>query len=225
MLEAASKTGPGASDADKQAALPQIIGAAMALKPLLRIYGITLEFKEVQVDASGEAKRGPPAPIGYTASGDITVRGFEALPGILTAKYDRMYLPLVKFLGVPEDAADGTKAIKFRLTSETGKPLSVNGNDVSLWRAGGAQSGHMPPGSPRPLRLADPPQEGEDVRAVQMAVKADEVEPFAEGVYDTATALAVARFQKQSGLNVNGVVDAETRDRLGLPAPPPAPKN
>ena len=80
----------------------------------------------------------------------------------------------------------------------------------------------------RVLRLADPPEEGSDVRAVQKAVEASEVEPFADGVYDTATALAVARYQKQAGINVSGVVDAATRDRLGLnppPPPSPSPKN
>ena len=66
------------------------------------------------------------------ASGDIIVHGFDALPGILDAKYDRMYLPLVKFLGLPEDEADGAKAIKFRLTSETGKPISVEA--ISVFR-------------------------------------------------------------------------------------------
>jgi peptidoglycan hydrolase-like protein with peptidoglycan-binding domain len=65
------------------------------------------------------------------------------------------------------------------------------------------------------------------VRAVQKAVKANEVEPFTDGVYDTATALAVARYQKASGLNISGVVDAQTAAKLGLPPPekPPAPKN
>jgi hypothetical protein len=228
VLEAAGKTGPDASEADKQAALPQILGAAMALKPTLRIYGITLEFKDVRIDASGEAQRAPPAPIGYTASGDITVHGFDALAGILTDKNDRMQLPLVKFLGVPETDGDGGAAIKFHLTSELGKPLFVNGQDISGWRAGASQTGRMPAGPPRVLRLADPPEEGSDVRAVQKAVEASEVEPFADGVYDTATALAVARYQKQAGINVSGVVDAATRDRLGLnppPPPSPSPKN
>jgi len=127
----------------------------------------------------------------------------------------RMYLPLMKFLGIPEDDADGAKAVKFHLTSETGKPLAVNGNDIGGWQAGG-RSGPTPPGWQRLLRLADPPEEGSDVRAVQNAVKANEAEPFADGVYDTATALAVARFQKQAGLNISGVVDAATRDKLGL---------
>ena len=45
---------------------------------------------------------------------------------------------------------------------------------------------------------------------------------FADGVYDGPTALAAARFQKQAGLNVDGVVDAATRDKLGI-KPPPAP--
>lgn len=224
ILEAASKTGPGASDADKQAAVPQIIGAAMALKPLFRIYAITLEFKDTRIDASGEAKRAPPGPVGYAASADIVVRGFDALAGIVTVASDRMYLPLLKFLGVPEDEPDGVKAIKFHLASETGKPLTINGNDISDWRGGGNPSGPGP-SAPRLLRLADPLEKGDDVRAAQKALKANEIEPFTDGVYDTATAMAVARFQKQAGINVSGVVDAATRDKLGLTAPPPGPKN
>jgi peptidoglycan hydrolase-like protein with peptidoglycan-binding domain len=40
------------------------------------------------------------------------------------------------------------------------------------------------------------------------------------GVYDTTTALAVMRFQKANGLDVNGVVDGSVRDKLGITLPP-----
>jgi hypothetical protein len=228
ILEAAGKTMPGASDADKQAALPQIIAAAMALQPVLRIYGITIEFKEVRIDATSEAKRGPPPPIGYTAGGDVTVHGFDALPAILTSENDRNVLPLLKFLGEPGTDTDGAKILKFHLASQTGKPIAINGNDISDWFHGAGQFGRMPAGPPRLLRLAEPFEEGDDVRAVQKAVKADASEPLTDGVYDTATALAVARFQKDSGLNISGVVDPATAAKLGLKPPekPPAsPKN
>jgi peptidoglycan hydrolase-like protein with peptidoglycan-binding domain len=228
ILGAAGKTGPGASDADKQAALPQIIGAAMALKPVLRIYGMTIEFKDARVDATGEAERAPPAPIGYTASGDVTAHGFDALPGILTDKNDRMHLSLLGFIGNPGTDADGAKVMRFHLAAQTGKPVSVNGSDLSGWFAGAGQFGQMPPEPPRLLRLADPPETGDDVRAVQKAVKANQVEPLTDGVYDIATALAVARFQKQAGINVSGVVDDATAEKLGLkpkPISPPNPKN
>jgi peptidoglycan hydrolase-like protein with peptidoglycan-binding domain len=41
-----------------------------------------------------------------------------------------------------------------------------------------------------------------------------------DGEYNSATAAAVARFQKQKGLNVSGAVDAATRQRLGGAADP-----
>ncbi len=37
-----------------------------------------------------------------------------------------------------------------------------------------------------------------------------------DGVYNPPTATAVARFQKQKGMNANGVVDDATRQRLGM---------
>ena len=46
------------------------------------------------------------------------------------------------------------------------------------------------------------------------AAKAQDVPQ--SGVYDGATAAAVARYQKQAGINVSGAVDAATRDRLGV---------
>ena len=42
-----------------------------------------------------------------------------------------------------------------------------------------------------------------------------------DGIYSGSTAAAVARFQKQRGINMSGVVDAETRQRLGMPADAP----
>jgi peptidoglycan hydrolase-like protein with peptidoglycan-binding domain len=79
----------------------------------------------------------------------------------------------------------------------------------------------------RLLRLSDPPLTGADVRAVQKAVAAQQVEPFTDGIYDTATALAVMRFQKARGLNVDGTVDPKMYDALGLKpsSPPTPPKN
>jgi hypothetical protein len=160
MLRATSKAGPGASDADKQGVPPQIIGAAMALQPLLRIYGITVEFKEARIDATAEAKRAPPMPFGYSASGDVTVHGFDALPSILTDDNDRNHLPLLKFIGQPETDADGAKVMKFHLAAESGKPITFNGSDLSDWFAGAGQFGRMPAGPPRLLRLADPLEKG-----------------------------------------------------------------
>ena len=65
--------------------------------------------------------------------------------------------------------------------------------------------------------------EGADVGAVQRALAAAKAAGVPQsGVYDGATAAAVARYQKQAGINVSGAVDAATRDRLGI-KPPPAP--
>ena len=61
------------------------------------------------------------------------------------------------------------------------------------------------------------------MRAVQQALPADKQGTLIAGSYDTATALAVAHFQKDTGLNVDGVVDAKTRDKLGIQPPPPPP--
>ena len=222
LADLASQMGADASDADKQKMLPQLIATAMALEPVFHLYDARVEFPEVKIDAGAEARRGPPAPIGYTASGDVSVWGYDALPELVSDGNDRSLLPLLKFIGEPGKDADGAKIIKFRFASQTGKPITINGSDVSGWSAGAGQFGRMPEKPPRLLRLAQPPETGDDVRAVQQAVKGQEVEPFSDGVYDTATALAVARFQKQAGLNVSGVVDPATADKLGL-KPPAAP--
>jgi hypothetical protein len=227
LTEAASKMGPDATDQDKQAALPQLIAAAMSLAPVLHIYDVAADFPDSKIDATGLAKRGPPPPIGYTAIGDVTVHGFDKLPEIVTPERARQTLSLLKFLGDQKTDADGAEVVKFHIESQTAKPLAINGNDVGDWFHGAGQNGQMPAAPPRLLRLADPPETGDDVRAVQQAVKANEVEPFADGVYDAATAVAVARYQKAAGLNVSGVVDPTTAAKLGLkpPAKPPAAKN
>jgi peptidoglycan hydrolase-like protein with peptidoglycan-binding domain len=62
---------------------------------------------------------------------------------------------------------------------------------------------------------------GTDVKNVQRALAAAKISVEQDGEYDSATAGAVARFQKQNGLNVSGVVDAATRRRLGELGEPP----
>ena len=62
------------------------------------------------------------------------------------------------------------------------------------------------------LKPAWPPTRGDEVKRVQRALALPET-----GAYDGATAAAVARFQKENGLGQNGVVDAATRAKLGLP--------
>ncbi|HYM72504.1 MAG TPA: peptidoglycan-binding domain-containing protein [Stellaceae bacterium] len=222
LAEAGSQSGPGADAAEKEKAMQRIIGAAMSLSPVFRLYDAAVDFKDVKVDATGEAKRAPPVPIGYAASGDIVVRGFDALSEIVTSQFGRAELPLLKFIGATENAADGAPAVKFHLASAIGHPLTVNGSDLTAWFDHHA-SGSPGPGQSRTLRLADPPMSGDDVRAVQKPLGPQQGERLTDGLYDTATALAVARFQKQSGLNVDGVVDTATRDKLGIKPPPPPP--
>ncbi|HEU0215806.1 MAG TPA: peptidoglycan-binding protein [Stellaceae bacterium] len=216
-LATAAQAAAAASPDDRQKYLPQIIAAAMSLKPVFHLYDALANFKDVGIAASGKAERAPPLPIGYAAAGDVIVSGFDALGQILTAGIARGHLALLKFLGEPGSYAAGDKIMQFHLASQLGKPITVNGNDLGEWFGGKA-----PAGQPRRLRLTDPPVTGDDVRAVQKLVMADGP---TDGVYDVVTALAVMRFQKAHGLNVNGVVDAPTREKLGLAPPPPPAKN
>lgn len=217
---------PEASDDERQKAMVQMLATAMSLQPVLRLRDLAVDFRDVGIDASGEARRGSPAPIGYTASGDVRVRGFDALADIVKASLIRAQLPLLEFIGTPDKTANGTSVVKFHIASAPGHTLTVNGSDLAAWFDSPVSAG---PGAkaPRTLQLADPPLSGDDVRALQKALPAGG-ERFQDGVYDSATAVAVARFQKQAGLNVDGVVNAATRDTLGImpppvtPAPPPA---
>ena len=66
------------------------------------------------------------------------------------------------------------------------------------------------------MRPAEPPLQGDDVRAVQRSLNGAKIAAPQSGTYDGATAAAVAQFQKQNGLNVDGVVTEATRDKLGV---------
>jgi hypothetical protein len=219
LAEAAAKNGAGASDADRQAATQQMIGAVMSLNPVFRLYDASVEFPDVGIDATGEAQRAPPAPIGYAATGDVTVHGFDALPELLTGHFEQELMPLLKFIGSPGADSDSHPVTKFAIASAIGRPIVVNNSNLANWFAAIVSAAPSPGAPARLLRLADPPLAGDDVRAVQRAVAVQQVEPFTEGVYDTATALAVARFQKQAGINVDGTVDEKTREALGIKPP------
>lgn len=198
---------------------PQMLGAAARLNPRFRIYELAVDTADVGVDATAELRGSPLAPKGYAAEGEVAVRGFDALPDLIGAAPLAGFLPLLKEIGAPATAGDGTPRIKFRLASQPPKWLTVNGSDVSPWFMDGGDSGQA-----RVLRPAEPAMTGAEVSAVQRALAAAKIAAPQNGTYDGATALAVARFQKQAGLNVNGVVDAATRQKLGVkpePAPPP----
>jgi putative peptidoglycan binding protein len=218
LAEAASHIDADASPEDRDKTSQQLLFGAMALQPVFRIYDAMVNFRDVSIAANGEAKRAQPAPIGYSASGAVTVRGVDALEELLPARLNQTFLPLIKYLGRPDKAAGGAAVIDYQVTSDLDDLLKLNGNDISAW----FRTPRVAEGQPRVLRLQDPPLNGDDVRAVQKALTPPAGKSFADGVYDGATAVAVAAFQKQAGLDVNGVVNAKTRDKLGVTAPPAA---
>jgi hypothetical protein len=214
IIEAAAKFREGASDAETQQATQRMLGAAATLTPVFRIYQLSVATPEVGIEATAEARGSPLSPKGYTAEGDVTVRGFDALGSLLGDAPFADYLPLLKALGT----GSGSE-VKFHLASAPQKWITLNGSDISGWLAGG----DPPPGQPRDLRPAQPAPEGNDVRAVQKALAAAGMTAPQSGVYDGGTAAAVAQFQKKNGLNADGVVNAATRQKLGVKPEPAKP--
>jgi Putative peptidoglycan binding domain len=213
LLEAIGKARNGTNDADSQQATGRMLGAAAMLNPVFRIHEVALQTKDVGISATGKTTGSPLAPKGYTAEADVVVRGFDALPALVADLPGSEYLPLLKVIGTAAAGSD----TKFHLASTPQKWITINGNDVTGWFADDKPA----PGQPRQLRPAQPAQQGDDVRAVQRALASAKITAPQTGIYDGATAAAVAQFQKQNGLNVDGVVSAATRDKLGLkPAPP-----
>lgn len=210
-------SGESESEANKQEALQQALGAAAMLNPTFHIYDVAIETEEVGVDVTAEARGSPLAPKGYTASGDVTVRGFDAIPKLSGGIPFAQYLPVLREIGVEGTALDGTPRLQFHLTSAPTNWIAINGDDVSAWFDGTETA----PGQPRLLKPSDPPMRGTDVKNVQRALAAANILVEDDGEYNSATAGAVARFQKQNGLNVSGVVDAATRRRLGELGDPP----
>jgi hypothetical protein len=204
-------SGESEREANKQEALRQALGAAARLNPTFHIYDVALDTEEVGVDLKAEAKGSPLAPKGYTASGDVAVRGFDAIPKLSAGIPFAQYLPVLREIGVEGTAPDGTPRLQFHLTSAPTDWIAINSNDVSAW-FGGTETAA---GQPRLLKPSDPPMRGTDVKNVQRALAAAKISVEQDGEYNSSTAGAVARFQKQNGLNVSGVVDAATRRRLG----------
>jgi hypothetical protein len=204
-------SGESESEANKQEALQQALGAAAMLNPTFHIYDVAIDTEEVGVDLTAEAHGSPLAPKGYTASGDLAVRGFDAIPKLSGGIPFTEYLPVLREIGVEGTAPDGTPRLQFHLTSAPTNWITINKNDVSAW-FGGTES---MAGQPRLLKPSDPPMRGNDVKSVQRALTDAKISVEQDGEYNSATAGAVARFQKRNGLNVSGVVDAATRHRLG----------
>jgi hypothetical protein len=204
-------SGESESEADKQQAVQQALGAAAMLNPTFHIYDIAIDTDEVGVDLMAEAKGSPLAPKGYTASGDLAVRGFDAIRKLSGGIPFAEYLPVLREIGIEGTGPDGTPRLQFYLTSAPTNWITINKNDVSAWFDGTESAG----GQPRLLKPSDPPMRGNDVKSVQRALADAKISVEQDGEYNSATAGAVARFQKQKGLNVSGVVDAATRRRLG----------
>jgi hypothetical protein len=204
-------SGESESEANKQEALQQALGAAAMLNPTFHIYDVAIDTEEVGVDLTAEAKGSPLAPKGYTASGDVAVRGFDSIPKLSGGIPFAQYLPVLREIGIEGTAPNGTPRLQFHLTSAPTNWIAINSNDVSAWFDGTETA----PGQPRLLKPSDPPMRGTDVKNVQRALAAAKISVEQDGEYNSDTAGAVARFQKQNGLNVSGVVDAATRRRLG----------
>ncbi|HZT89035.1 MAG TPA: peptidoglycan-binding domain-containing protein [Stellaceae bacterium] len=207
--------------AEKQAATPQLMGALAMLTPTFHIYDIAADLRDVGVDVTGVASGSPMSPQGYKADADVLVRGFAAIPSLAGAGAPLVqYLPLLQELATT--TSDTPPRTKFHVGSAPPKWLTINGNDVSAWVIDTGTA----PGQARLLKPAEPPMRGADVTAVQHALAAANVAVQASGVYDGPTAVAVARYQKQNGLNVSGAVDAATWQKLGVKmpaAPSPSP--
>ncbi|MBV8505372.1 MAG: peptidoglycan-binding protein [Alphaproteobacteria bacterium] len=187
------------------------------LNPTFHIYDAAIDTDEAGVDLTAEAKGSPLASKGYTASGNVAVRGFDSIAKLSSGIPFAQHLPVLREIGVEGTATDGTPRLQFHLTSAPTNWITINNNDVSAWFDGSETRA----GQPRLLRPSDPPMHGTDVKNVQRALAAAEISVEQDGEYDSATAGAVARFQKQNGLNVSGVVDAATRRRLGVLEGPP----
>jgi hypothetical protein len=213
MIEAGLKSRQGATPADKQLATAQLLGAAAALDPVFRIYDLAVKTRDVGITGKLEAKGSPLAAHGLKAMGDFSVRGIAALGELLDpAGSLPAYLPLLEQIGTPEKGPHGMPRLGFHLVSAAPKWLTINGTDVSAWFMPDSSA----PGELPLLRPAHPAMAGAEVHAVQGALAAAGIKSPQSGLYDPATAVAVAQFQKANGLNSNGVVDAPTRRKLGL---------
>jgi hypothetical protein len=206
----------GASEEQNQQrklqATQEVLGAVATLNPTFHIYNISADTPVVGIDLTAEAKGSPLAQKGYTAVGDLAVRGFDEIPKLSPGIPFAEYLPVLKQLGVEETAPDGTSRLDFHVASAPSRWITINGNDVGEW----FDESEVHKDRPRLLKPSDPPLQGEDVKSVQRALTRAKIAVDQAGVYNPATAAAVARFQKQNGINVNGVVDGAVRSALGV---------
>jgi putative peptidoglycan binding protein len=217
---AAEKQVSGNSERTEQHAIQQALEAAEMLNPTFHIYEAAFDTPAFGARLTGEAKGSPLAPTGYAASGDLAVRGLDTIANLSDGTAFAGYLPVLREISVKPTASDGAPQLRFHLSSAPPGWLMINGNDVSAWFG----EVEAVADQPRLLKPSDPPMQGGDVRSVQRALSAAKIMVEEDGVYNSATAGAVARFQKEKGINVSGVVDATTRQRLsGVEDPPRRP--
>jgi Putative peptidoglycan binding domain len=205
----------GGNKGEQQQATQQMLAPLARLNPVSRIYEIAIDTQDVGAELTAEARGTLLSSTGYTADGEFVVRGWDALPNLALGTPFIEYLPFVKEFAEAFSAPDGSPRLKFHIGSAPPKWVTVNGQDVSSW----FEESEPSPGQPRLLKPAEPPMQGPDVTDVQRALVAAKVPAEQDGVYRVSTATAVARFQKQKGMNVSGVVDTPTRQALGLRAP------
>jgi Putative peptidoglycan binding domain len=205
----------GGNKGEQQQATQQMLAPLARLNPVSRIYEIAIDTQDVGAELTAEARGTLLSSTGYTADGEFVVRGWDALPNLALGTPFIEYLPFVKEFAEAFSAPDGSPRLKFHIGSAPPKWVTVNGQDVSSW----FEESEPSPGQPRLLKPAEPPMQGPDVTDVQRALVAAKVPAEQDGVYRVSTATAVARFQKQKGMNVSGVVDTPTRQALGLSAP------
>jgi hypothetical protein len=95
IAETAAKLSPDASDDERRQTTIQILALTMSLQPVFRLYEAAVDFRDVSVEASGEAKRAPPAPIGFATTADIAVHNFDGLSADLAQRPCRGVPPQV----------------------------------------------------------------------------------------------------------------------------------
>jgi chitosanase len=95
-------------------------------------------------------------------------------------------------------------------------PFTVRGVVIDEWSLTARPTPRADDRAPRLLRLAAPYLEGDDVRALQQALKAAGYGVAVDGVYGPGTEAAVRALQAALGLGVDGIVGQATRTALGL---------
>ena len=172
-----SAAGESEIEANKQQTLRQALGAAAMLNPTFHIYNVAIDTEEVGMDLTAEARGSPLAPKGYTASGDLAVRGFAAISKLSGGIPSTEYLAVLQEIGVDGTMPDGTPRLQFHLSSAPANWIEINGNDVSAWFTGSEAA----TGQPRLLRPSDPPMRGNDVKSVQRALLAAKISVAQDG--------------------------------------------